>query len=291
MKKVRCNGVMLNYRCVGEGSDVVLIHGLAANHAFWRLDVLLSLAKKHRVTIYDLRGHGYSEMPRQGYTSMDMAEDLHQLLTHLNITQAHLIGHSLGGVLALHYAVLHPERVSSLVIADSRIRVLQPTNYSRDWPNWEKAGKKLKEIGLYVPETEAESGLWLLEQIASSKWQKMRHKLEGTSLFVPFGGWNGGQKTAERWLELMQTTTARQDFLSLSGLTIERLSQIRKPVLAMYGQNSPTIVSMHGLQAYLPECETAIVEGAGHFFPLTKPRIFIELNNQFLNELEEVQKC
>jgi pimeloyl-ACP methyl ester carboxylesterase len=89
----------------------------------------------------------------------------------------------------------------------------------------------------------------------------------------------------------MQTTTASQDFLSLSGLTIERLSQIRKPVLAMYGQNSPTIVSMYGLQAYLPECETAIVEGAGHFFPLTKPRIFIELVTRFLNELEEVRKC
>jgi len=291
MKKVRCNGVMLNFQCVGEGSDVVLIHGLAANHAFWRLDVLLPFAKKHRVTIYDLRGHGYSEMTQKGYTSVDMAEDLHHLFNYLNISQAHLIGHSLGGVLALHYAVLHPERVSSLVIADSRIRGLQPTNYSMDWPNWEKASKKLKEIGLYVPETEAESGLWLLEQIASPKWQKMRHKLEGTSLFVPFGGWNGGQKTAERWLELMNTTTAKQDFLSLAGLTVEKLSTIKKPVFAIYGENSPAIPSMHGLCNHLPNCKTAIVAGAGHFYPLTRPRIFVEMISRFLNELEEVQQC
>ena len=49
---------------------------MAANHAFWNLNLLLPLAREYRVTTYDLRGHGYSEMPPRGYTSADFAEDL-----------------------------------------------------------------------------------------------------------------------------------------------------------------------------------------------------------------------
>lgn len=291
MKKARCNGVELNYQYVGEGSDVILIHGLAANHAFWRFDVLMPLVKDHKVTVYDLRGHGYSDMPPSAYTSRDMAEDLHGLLDHLHIPQAHLIGHSFGGVVTLHYASLHPERVLSLTIADSRVRALQPTNYSRAWPNSEQAVKKLNDIGLSVPEDEPESGLWLLEQLASPEWQQARHKLKGSQLFIPFGGWNGGQKTAERWLELMHTTTARQDILSQGGLTMGRIATIQKPTLAIYGENSPAMPSLLGLRECLPECKTAIVPRAGHFYPLTRPKVFIDMASRFLNELEEVKLC
>ena len=114
MSTINCNGVTINYRTVGKGEDVVFIHGLGANCAFWHLNVLLPLGRKYRVTVYDLRGHGYSTMPSSGYTSEDMADDLHHLINHLGIKKAHLIGHSLGGVIALHYAALYPERVSSI---------------------------------------------------------------------------------------------------------------------------------------------------------------------------------
>jgi pimeloyl-ACP methyl ester carboxylesterase len=288
--KAQCNGVVLNYRSVGDGSDVVLIHGLATNHAFWRFDVLLSLAKAYRVTVYDLRGHGHSEMPKEGYDSGHMVADLHHLLNHLHITKAHLVGHSLGGVIALHYAALHPERIKSITIADSRIRALQPTNYPRDWPNFDAANKKLQEIGLHVPEDESESGLWLLEQIASPKWQKERHKLEGSSLFIPFGGWNGGQRTAVRWLELLNKTTAKNDF-TLTSLTLDLVESIRQPVLLVYGQNSPTLPSCYGLRDHLPDCETSIIPGAGHFYPLTRPKIFVDRVNKFIKEMEGQGCC
>jgi pimeloyl-ACP methyl ester carboxylesterase len=101
MPMARLNGVALNYRSAGEGSDVMLIHGLAANHAFWRLDALLPLARRHRVTVFDLRGHGYSSAARSGYTTADMAGDLCALLDQLDIAQAHLVGHSYGGVVGL----------------------------------------------------------------------------------------------------------------------------------------------------------------------------------------------
>ncbi len=283
MGKAVCNGITINYRCAGEGTDVVLIHGLATNHAFWHFNIVLPLVRdSHRVTVYDLRGHGYSMMPPSGYTSAHMAEDLHCLLNHLEIPRAHLIGHSLGGVIALHYAAVYPERVASLTIADSRVRALQPTNFARNWPQGEVAIKKLKALGLDIPEDDAEAGLWLLEQLATPQWQQQRDTLKGSSLFIPFGGWNGGQRTAERWLELLNTTTARQDFISPAGLTIEKLSTIKQPTLAIYGENSSTMPSLWGLRDYLPNCETAIVPGAGHFYPFTRPKLFVSMVSQFL---------
>jgi len=287
MKKIVCNDVSLYYRTAGEGEDIVLIHGLAANHSFWRFDLLLSLAKDYRVTIFDLRGHGYSDMPPSGYTSADMANDLFHLSKHLGITRTHLIGHSLGGVVALHYAVLYPDRVSSLVIADSRVRTFQPTNYVRDWPNGDQAIIKLHELGFSVPEDNPESGLWLLEELASPEWRRARQKLKGSSLFIPFGGWNGGQRTAERWLELLRTTTIKQDLTSLAGLTIERISMIRNPALAIYGEHSAAKASFFGLQDYLPNCKAEIVPRAGHFYPLTQPKLFANRIKQFLEELKE----
>jgi pimeloyl-ACP methyl ester carboxylesterase len=289
----KLNGVALNYRRVGDGEDVVLIHGLAANHAFWHYDVLLPLARDYRVTVFDLRGHGYSEMPPSGYTSTDMAEDLHRLLDHLDMPTAHLVGHSVGGAVALHHAVLYPERVASLVIADSRVRALQPTQRLSEWPNWEAAKERLEQLGLGIPDDEADSGLWLLERLASPEWQEARHKLKGTPLFVPFSRWGGGNRSAARWRELLDNTTARRDLTS-AELTADSLSAIQSPTLAVYGEKSPTLRSMHGLRSRLSNCETVVVPNAGHFFPLSRPDVFVNIVRRFLercdacNELHQV---
>jgi len=279
----KSNGVPINYRCVGKGRDIVLIHGLAANHAFWHLSVLLPLARKYRVTVYDLRGHGYSGMPPSGYTTEDMAEDLDRLLDHLQIERADLVGHSFGGVVALHYAVCRPERVSSLVIADARLRSIQPTNHPRTWSGGDRAMKKLAELGLEIPPDETDAGIWLLEHLALPEWQPLRHKLDGQGLFLPFGRWNGGQRAAEQWLELLRTTTARSDFRSLAGLTLDRLAGIRQPTLGIYGERSATIPSLRGLQGKLSDCRPVIVPGAGHFFPLTHSDLFVHEVDRFLS--------
>ncbi|MBW2602901.1 MAG: alpha/beta fold hydrolase [Deltaproteobacteria bacterium] len=285
MGKVAFNGVSINYRCFGQGRDVVLIHGLAANQGFWSPSLLLPLARKFRVTLLDLRGHGYSEMPPTGYTSADMAEDLLLLLNHLEIPKAHLVGHSFGGVVALHCAALYPERVFSLTIADTRVRTLQPNQCSKDWPNWSEAKKNLESHGLLIPENETEAGLWLLENMALLGWGKAREKIEGRPVIFPFSKWNGINRSAKRWLELLETTTARQDFLSPDGLTRDRLSTIKKPVLTIYGENSPVIPSLRGLEEHLYNCRTAIIPEAGHFFPATHTEIFLNTVTQFLKEV------
>ena len=98
-----------------------MVHGLATNMAFWYFHYASVFARRYRVTVYDLRGHGRSEMPPGGYTPRNMARDLEALLDHLAVPRAHFLVHSFGGVVTLNLAQVAPERIASLVLADTNI--------------------------------------------------------------------------------------------------------------------------------------------------------------------------
>src|SRR5207244_2811949 len=88
-----------------------------------------ALAADFRVTLYDLRGHGASERPPTGYTSAAMAEDFRHLHAELGLGPAYLVGHSFGGVVATHAAVLAPDAVAGVVLSDSffpGLRAVEP---------------------------------------------------------------------------------------------------------------------------------------------------------------------
>ncbi|MEZ5121757.1 MAG: alpha/beta hydrolase [Solirubrobacterales bacterium] len=114
-------GTRIFHRTAGMGTDVVLVHGLGASHAFWYPKVAPALARRHRVTVYDLRGHGRSGMPGSGYGAAAMVADLEALLDALDIRRARLVGHSWGGLIALELALRRPRRVTAVVVADSRL--------------------------------------------------------------------------------------------------------------------------------------------------------------------------
>ena len=121
------NGIWLNYQDVGEGDPVLLVMGLGAPLQGWELQVPV-LAKKHRVVTFDNRGVGRSEKPGGRYSIAAMVEDAKQLLDHLKIERAHVVGMSMGGMIAMELAALHPSRVRSLTLAattpfaDARLR-------------------------------------------------------------------------------------------------------------------------------------------------------------------------
>ena len=100
-KVVLGNGVKIHYQQIGEGPDVVMIHGLTGNLAVWHLQIIPQLMDRFRITTYDLRGHGYSEVTPAGYTGDDMAEDLRNLLDALDIERPALVGHSYGADISL----------------------------------------------------------------------------------------------------------------------------------------------------------------------------------------------
>lgn len=112
-------GTKIYYTVEGKGEPVVLIHGYQATGDLnWRLTgVVPLLAKKYQVITLDNRGHGRSGKPRdpKKYGS-EMAEDVIRLLDQLQIDRAHLVGYSMGGMIALKVLATHPERVRSAVI-------------------------------------------------------------------------------------------------------------------------------------------------------------------------------
>jgi pimeloyl-ACP methyl ester carboxylesterase len=102
----------------GEGSPVVLVHSLAGNSTHWAQQ-LEHLRPKYRAIALDLRGHGQSEPPRNGdYSIAAMAEDVAAVVDTLGLDRCVLVGHSMGGGVALSYAGMHPERVAGLLLVD-----------------------------------------------------------------------------------------------------------------------------------------------------------------------------
>jgi pimeloyl-ACP methyl ester carboxylesterase len=281
MPNANLNGFQLHYEQVGQGPDVVLLHGLAANLAFWYFSIVPMLARQFRTTVFDLRGHGYSDMPLAGYKPGEMAKDLLALLDYLEIGRAHLVGHSFGGLIALHFAAQYPERAASLTIADSRIGALQPKQRFQDWPYWKPWSRRLERLGIYL-DGEQDLTFGLFELMAHRALQGRRREHGGTLPFLPFETWNGGRRTAERWLQLLRNTTAREDIQASDGLTREKIHCIEQPAQIVYGERSFCVPSGIGLKQTLPHNKLTIVPEAGHFFPVLMPRLFALYLLEFL---------
>lgn len=106
----------LHYDVVGSGPlTVVLTHGLAASGETWR-GTVERLAARFRVLTWDLRGHGQSQAPEGPYAIADLAADLAAVLDDAGTERAVVLGHSAGGVIALQFALDHPERTAGLAL-------------------------------------------------------------------------------------------------------------------------------------------------------------------------------
>jgi pimeloyl-ACP methyl ester carboxylesterase len=280
--------VRLNYRQTGSGPDVVLVHGLGANQAFWGLDLVSALAADFRVSTFDLSGHGYSSIPSSGYRPTDMAQDVKVLLDFLGIREAHLVGHSYGGVVALQFAVTCPHRVTSLTVADSRVRALQPIQPLREDPQWPVLQSVLARHGIAIDPEEPELGICMLEALASAAWDKAREHHAQRCGFVPFGG---GTRSARRWLHLLQATSARHDFRLGANFTESQLTRFPWPLLAVYGERSPNRPTGHALTAASGSQRLVLVPGAGHFHPVTRPEVFRHALIGFLRETAALSPC
>jgi len=113
--KAEVNGVSLWYRVTGEGEPVVQIHGAGFGH-FNFAPATPELSKHFRVVDFDLRGYGQSDRPVQQYDMEVWADDLAGLMDALDLTEAHVHGTSMGGMIAIVFAAKYPERTTSVVI-------------------------------------------------------------------------------------------------------------------------------------------------------------------------------
>jgi pimeloyl-ACP methyl ester carboxylesterase len=114
-----CHGVKIHYVVEGTGEPVLLIHGLYSSAEMnWQLPgIFARLAKDHRVIALDLPGHGRSDKPEEEAAyGLAIIDDIVALLDHLKVKQAHVVGYSIGGMIAVKLVARHPERVRSALI-------------------------------------------------------------------------------------------------------------------------------------------------------------------------------
>lgn len=118
LKFVDLNGDRVAYQEVGQGPALLLIHGMGGSSDTWRA-LLPHLAARYRVVAPDLLGHGQSAKPRGDYSLGFFAVWLRDLLDELDISRVTLVGHSLGGGVAMQFAHQHPDYCERLVLISS----------------------------------------------------------------------------------------------------------------------------------------------------------------------------
>ena len=99
MPKVKVNDIEIYYKVKGEGESLVLIHGITGSTMNW-LYQIPEFSMHYKVIIYDIRGHGKTDKPKQKYSIKLFADDLRGLLNKLGIDKAHVLGVSMGGLIA-----------------------------------------------------------------------------------------------------------------------------------------------------------------------------------------------
>lgn len=268
MPKVKVNGIDLHYLAVGHGSDLVLVHGFLGNLAVWHLQIAPQLRKSYRVTTYDLRGHGYSELTPSGYTAGHMAADLEGLLDTLNIRKATLVGHSYGADIALYFCLKHPERVEKLVALEPGLAALVSERKSKDWEGWAYWVAKLEEVGLTVPEEKRTDIDYLLET-----------SLKTTKFYGPS---RGLPRNREPLLRLLKGTTLMQDYEHVGELTRAAVKNIEIPTLLVYGEHSHFMGTYRFLKKTLPNCTPVLLPGGEHFGPLEQPQLLVRHITDFV---------
>jgi len=271
MPKVRINQLDIHYQQHGKGTDVVLIHGITGNLSLWFMKILPVLSKKYRVTVYDLRGHGYSDRPQSGYTSDDMVEDLKGLMDHLKIERAIFLGHSFGGAVALHFAAFYPQQTAGVVISDAGIPAYIHLRNVKDWTGWDLYKEDLEKLGIRT-----EDDLLDIEKCVRKSFE----------VPIQHGFRIGAGRRSDRLTSLIDKTTVLKDFSVVGTLTEEKISQIFSPTLCIYGAFSPWRAVGEKLQDIMPHCKSVEISKQGHFYPLQSPEILLELLDNFIQQVK-----
>jgi pimeloyl-ACP methyl ester carboxylesterase len=217
-----------------------------------------------------------------------MAADLEALMTHLGMRQAHVVGHSFGGRVALTFAGLYPERVRSLVVADTQIRSLQPSMRLRDWPHWPRWKAELMQLGM----TEAPSDDSIIDFRLLAELNKYGGDLAATGRAGPkrrisLRSRDMGNRGRAGWQKMLTQTTAQHDFEDETPLEGDFFSRITAPTMLLFGALSHCLPTATALLERLPRARLIQIPRAGHFFPVVEPVRFARAVERFLsiNEL------
>ena len=255
------NGVRIHYQQVGEGPDLVMVHGLTGNLAVWHLRIVPELLDCFRVLTYDLRGHGLSDTPPTGYSPDAMAEDLLGLLDALEIERPLIAGHSFGADVALYHSLNHPDRVAEVIAIEAALPALEQSRRHDGWVGWSYWSRALEEAGHPVP---------------PEKRSDMRYMVRATiDLPKQWGPLKGLPRNPKPLLRLVDETSLPEDYHEVGTLTLERIPSIETPVVLIYQEESAFIDTFEYLEEHLPNVHPVLMPSTewGHFGPLEQPEL------------------
>ena len=263
MNKVEGRSLQLAYTEVGAGPAVVLLHGYPFNRSMWREQVD-ELRGSYRVIAPDLRGHGESKVAPPPATMEEMAADVSTLLETLNISRAVIGGLSMGGYVALAFYRLFPERVRSLILADTRAQADTDEGKRNRAVQEEKA---LQE-GMGVIADSLLPKLLTVETIANRP------------------------DIVKRLREMMVKTAPEGAAAALQGMAQRRdqtsfLSRIISPTLIIVGREDSItpVADAEMMHREMPGSRLEIVENAGHVSNMEQPTEFNRVLLKFLHDL------
>jgi 3-oxoadipate enol-lactonase len=143
---VRANGQDLYYEVHGEGQPLILVMGIGYDSSLWTLAQVPALSQDFQVVIFDNRDAGRSSQATSPYTIADMADDTAGLMDALDIKKAHVCGLSMGGMIAMEFALRHPDRLDRMILTGAPGAPARAAFHPiRTW-NWVKANDKTGEI-------------------------------------------------------------------------------------------------------------------------------------------------
>ena len=245
MPKVEVNHIQLHYETAGSGAPVLLIGGLGADTFLWFRQVG-ELSRRFQVINLDNRGAGESDKPDERYSIPMFATDAAGLLQALGIARAHVVGASLGGLIAQEFALAHPALLDRLVLVSTTFggrRAVAPSlaDHIRSLP-------KLRRSGDLTADTRS-----MFELLTTREWFRAH-----PGVVDEYVAWRVAHPQPPRAYERQRAT---------SGYSVaKRVAQIAVPTLVVHGGKDRIVPvkNAHLLAARIPHAKLAILPNAGH---------------------------
>jgi 3-oxoadipate enol-lactonase len=260
--RVQVGDISMYYVDAGAGEPLVLVMGLGADHLAWGFQ-LAAFAEQYRVIAFDNRGAGQTDAPDGAYTTRTMAADTVGLMDALGIEDAHVLGVSMGGMIAQEIALGYPDRVRSLQLHCTLARA---DGYLRA----QIVAARLQRRKLTLEETLRAAYLWLFAPATYNERPEFVETILQTAVASPYPMSVVG---FERQCDAVETHDA-----------LDRIARIRCPALISAAADDILIPPRFAreLAARLPAAEFRLIDGAGHGYFWERPDEFNRMCLEFL---------